>query len=196
MPTESQSAFTHLLTALHQGDHAATADLLSLVYAQLRAMAQQKLNRERVDHTLEATALVHEAYLRLAGDQPVPWSNRAHFVAAAAEAMRRILIEHARSRGRQKRGGERKRQMLNVLDLAIEQDSDEIMALDAAIRRFEEQDPRAAQVVRLRFFAGLSIDDTAAALDLSPRTVKRDWEIARAWLYQAMGEDDNPGSTE
>jgi len=180
------SEFTRLLSAISQGDRDASADLLPLVYAQLRAIAQEKLNHERVEHTLEATALVHEAYLRLAGDQAVAWSNRSHFVTVAAEAMRRILIEHARGRGRIKRGGGRQRETLSVLDLASEQDPDEIMALDGAIRRFEEQDPRAAQVVRLRFYAGLSIEDTAAALDLSPRTVKRDWEVARAWLYQAL----------
>ena len=155
-----------------------------------RILAQSHLGRERPDHSLKATALVHEAYLRLLGASQPPWNDRRHFFRAAAEAMRRILIEHARRRGRIKRGGDRVRVELRDVHLADEQDLDQLLALDEAFRRLSEQDPRAADVVRLRYFAGLSVADTAKALDLSERTVKRDWALARAWLYEALRDAD------
>ena len=171
-------------------DREAADRLLQMVYDQLRKVAQQRMNAERVDHSLEATALVHEAYLRLAGDADAQWANRAHFFKAAAEAMRRILIEHARARGRVKRGGDGekrgKRLPLKVLDLAVEADLDEILSVDDAVRRLEEQDPDLAQVVRLRFFAGLSEEETARCLGVTDRTVRRDWTLARAWLKNAI----------
>ena len=160
--------------------------LVALVYSELRGLAQARLRHERPEHTLEASALVHEAYLRLMGGDYPAWNDRQHFFRAAAEAMRRILIEHARSRVRGKRGGKQVRVPLTGLDLATEQDPAEILALDEAIRRLREQDPRAAEIVELRFFGGLSVEETAQTLEVSERTVKREWAVARAWLYDAL----------
>jgi RNA polymerase sigma factor (TIGR02999 family) len=190
-PEPTPPSATGLLTAAAAGDREAAERLLPLVYAQLRAIAQQRMGEERRSHTLQATALVHEAYLRLVGNGEVMWSSRAHFYIAAAEAMRRILIEHARARGRIKRGGDAdgkpaRRMPLSVVDLAANTDSDDVLMLDEVFRRLEEEDPDAAQVVRLRLFAGLSVDETAAALGVSPSTVDRDWAFARAWLHRAM----------
>jgi RNA polymerase sigma factor (TIGR02999 family) len=162
--------------------------LLPVVYDELRALAGARLRHERSDHSLQATALVHEAYIRLVGWDQQPWSNRAHFYRAAAEAMRRILIEHARGRRRAKRGGGRVRVDLDEVNPATFRDPTDVLAVDEAIRRLSEQDPRAAEIVRLRFFAGLSIEETAEALDLSARTVHREWKFARAWLFRALGE--------
>lgn len=161
-------------------------ELLTLVYTQLRRIAQQRMADERAGHTLQATALVHEAYVRLIGDREVEWAGRAHFFHAAAEAMRRILVEHARARGRVKRGGGAQRIPLNVLDLAADADAQEIGALDAAIKRLEAQDPSAGAVVRLRFYAGLTVEQTAASLGLSGRTVIREWNYARAVLFREL----------
>jgi RNA polymerase sigma factor (TIGR02999 family) len=160
--------------------------LFQQVYGQLRAMAQQQMQRERAHHTLRATELVHQAYLRLIGGPEVNCADQKHLVHAAAEAMRRILIEHARKRARLKRGGDRERVTLGVVDVALPEDSDEMLALDDALRRLEEKDARAAHVVRLRFFAGLTIEQTADAMGLSSRTVKREWEWARAWLAKQL----------
>ena len=162
--------------------------ILPLVYEQLRAIAKQRLSLERRDHTLQATALVHEAYLRLSSKPGLTFENRAHFYAAAAEAMRRILVEHARSLGRDKRSGSRRRteMPLDVVDLAAAVDSEGILTLDAAIRRLEEEDPSAAKIVQLRFYAGLSVDETADALGISASTVDREWSFARAWLRRAI----------
>ena len=166
--------------------------LLPVVYQQLRAAAQQALANERPDHTLEATGLVHEAYLRLVGDRAVPWANRAHFYVAAAEAMRRVLIDHARARGRVKRGGDRRRadfdDLSGVEDL-LSTDSASILALDDAIRRLEGVEPEAVEVLRLRFFAGLTVSQTAAALEISPRQVDRLWAYARAWLFRELDRE-------
>jgi RNA polymerase sigma factor (TIGR02999 family) len=162
-------------------------ELFPLVYSQLRGVARRYMAQERPGATLQATALVHEAYLRIAGDRPEGWVSRAQFFAAAAEAMRRILVEHARSRARQKRGGEWKRLTLDRLDLAQEADPTEVLALDEAFSKLEENDPRVAEVLRLRFFAGLDVEETAAVLGVAPRTVKRDWSFARAWLLDRMG---------
>lgn len=179
---------TMLLNAAAAGDEAAANRFLPLVYEQLRAAAQAWLAGERAGHTLQATALVHEAYLKLAGPRELPWQNRAHFYTAAAQAMRQILIDHARGRGRVKRGGGCA--PLNLDDgptlggpADIEQD---FLALDEAIRRLEERDPRAAEVVRLRYFAGLSVEETALALGVSERTVKNDWAFSRAWLAREL----------
>ena len=180
------SEVTRILAAIECADARAADKLLPLVYEQLRAIARERMAEERAGHTLQATALVHEAYLRLVGGQDVAWANRGHFYLAASEAMRRILIEHARKRNRIKRGGDRRRAPVSVADLAAEQDFEEIVAVDDAIRRLGEEDAQAERVVRLRFFAGLSVNDTAQALGLSPRTVAREWAYARAWLYQAL----------
>jgi RNA polymerase sigma factor (TIGR02999 family) len=162
------------------------SELLAAVYDQLRALAQQRLRGERVGHTLTATSLVHEAYVRLSEGRRVPWASEAHFYVTAADAMRQILLDHARSRGRSKRGGGRRRVPISVLDLAAEPDADEIVALDEHLCRLEQERPDAAVVVRLRFYAGLTIDRTAAVLGQSPRQVDRLWAYARAWLYRAM----------
>ena len=186
---DAESAMvTQLLQAAGSGDRAANERLLDAVYSQLRKIAQNRMNAERPDHTLDATALVHDAYLRLAGDGDIQWANRAHFFKAAGEAMRRILIEHARARGRAKRGGDQrgKRLPMDVLELATEADLDEILSVDEAVRRLEEQDADLAQVVRLRFYAGLSEEEVARCLGVSDRTVRRDWTLARAWLKQAV----------
>ena len=161
--------------------------LFPAVYADLRAAARAQLRYERPDHTLQATALVHEAYIRLLGGAYPNWNDRQHFFRAAAEAMRRILVEHARGRARVKRGGNPVRVTLTDVASLTQQDPAEVLALDAAIRRLEEQDPTAADIVRLRYFAGLSVEETAGMLDLSARTVKREWAFARAWLFTALG---------
>jgi RNA polymerase sigma factor (TIGR02999 family) len=190
LPSDPLIEITGLLGEAAAGEVSATEKLLPLVYGQLRAIAQQRMSMESPGHTLQATALVHEAYLRLVGPREVPWKNQGHFYAAAAEAMRRILIDHAKSRKRQKRGGAQRREVLNVVDLAASENSEEILALDEAFCRLEQQEPEAADVVRLRFFAGLSVDDTANALELSPRTVDRRWKFARAWLYRELHPDN------
>lgn len=185
------SDVTRILYAIEDGDAKASAELLPLVYDQLRRAAQQRMAAERADHSLDATALVHEAYLKLVGDDAssLRWANRAHFYAAAAEAMRRILVDHARAKGRAKRGGDRAKLTLGAALFGEDGDSDEIVALDEALRRLGEQDERLARIVSLRFFAGLSVEETAQALEISPRTVKREWSMARAWLYRALNGD-------
>jgi len=164
--------------------------LLPLVYEHLRAIAQQRLSAESPGHTLQATALVHEAFLRIGQGRNHPFQNRAHFFATAAEAMRRILIDHARAKGAAKRQppASSKPELLSVVDLADQPDSDQILALDAALQRLEITEPEVAAVVRLRFFAGLSVDDTAASLGVSPRQVDRLWAYGRAWLSREVPE--------
>lgn len=183
-PTE----LTVMMESAANGDRAAADRLLPLVYEQLRRAAQRQLSTENTGSTLSATGLVHEAYVRLAGPREVPWRNRAHFYAAAAEAMRRILIDRARARQAAGRAKRRWQEARDLNDMATTVDSDEILAFDAALTRLESADPRAAQIVRLRFFAGLSVDDAAHVLGVSPRTVDREWSFARAWLMQAMQE--------
>lgn len=178
------------MSAAADGDRKAADQLLPLVYEQLRKSAQRHLTFENPGHTLSATALVHEAYLRLVGPRAVPWGNRAHFYAAAAEAMRRILVDHARAKAAEFRGGSAARQaalQLSTLpDGKSEKESAGFLILDEAISRLEGVDVEAAAVVRLRYFAGLSIEDTAAAMQLSEATVKRSWVFARGWLKEAI----------
>lgn len=169
-----------------QGDRAAADGLLPLVYEQLRKAAQVEMAAERKDHTLSATALVHEAYLKLVGPREVAWANRRHFYAAAAEAMRQILLDHARARGREKRGGSRRRVPLSVADVAESWNFEETVSLNDALRRLESRDGGIFEVIRLRFYAGLSIEQTAEALDISPATAKRRWEFGRTWLYREL----------
>jgi RNA polymerase sigma factor (TIGR02999 family) len=208
-PAPTPDDVTRLLDAAERGDARAARDLLPLVYAQLRRLAGANMAGERRDHTLDATALVHEAYLRLAGGAgvddrgaaagaadarpPRHFSGRRHFYAAAAEAMRRILVEHARRRGRLKRGGEAKRLDLagiaDVASLAADPDPEIILALDDAVRRLREHDGSLADIVRLRFYAGLSVGQTADALGVSERTVKREWAVAKAWLHRELSRD-------
>ena len=166
------------------------ADLLPQVYAELRAIAAARMANQPKDHTLQATALVHEAYLKLQHHPSLLAGDRSRFFHAAAQAMRRILVDHARANARLKRGGGDAKQIpitfSDVAELAAQPDSEQILALDEAIRRLQEQEPQSAEVVKLRFFAGLSVEETAAALGLSERTVKREWQFARAWLYRAL----------
>ena len=186
--TRDEGNITRILDDLRGADREEALNrLFSAVYADLRAAARAHLRSERSDHTLQATALVHEAYLRLLGGAYPAWNDRQHFFRAAAEAMRRILVEHARRRARVKRGGNPIRVSLTDVDSATQHDPAEILALDAAIRRLEEQDPAAADIVRLRFFTGLSVEETARMLEVSERTVKREWAFARAWLFDALG---------
>lgn len=188
--TSAAAELTILFQRAAEGDPEASNQILPLVYEQLRQIAAARMAGERRDHTLQATALVHEAYARLIGPGEVAWVNRKQFFFAAAEAMRRILIEHARGRARLKRGGPGlKRRDLDfsaVADLAREDRSEEVIALDEALRRLEEQRPRAAQVVHLRFYGGLSVEETAEALGVSARTVNLDWTYARAWLFKQL----------
>ena len=166
---------------------AALARLVPLFYEELRALARARLNHERPDHSLQATALVHEAYLRLLGGGAQPaWENPRHFMVAAAEAMRRILIDHARKRQRAKRGGGDIHVELSASDQVEDDHLEELLGVEEAFAQLETFDTRAADVVRLRYFAGLSVDETARTLGVSERTVKREWAFARAWLYRAL----------
>jgi RNA polymerase sigma factor (TIGR02999 family) len=165
------------------------SELPEQLYAQLKQIAQARLRGENRNHTWRPTELVHEAYLKLQQHQTLLTGDRARFFAAAAEAMRRLLIDHARGKRRQKRGGGVKPSILDVEQLAVEGSEDEIVALDEAVRRLEEREPDAAKIVKLRFYAGLSVEETAEALGISPRTVKREWQYARAWLYRELSNE-------
>lgn len=186
---------TMLLSNAAGGEAKAARELLPLVYRSLRELAERQMRRERSAHTLQATALVHEAYMRLVGDRDIGWESRAHFYAAAAEAMRRILIEHARRAGAVKRGGNLKREIASVADLACEETIAYAEDVDAAIEALRKDDPRAASIVQLRFYAGLSIDEAANALDMSPSTVDREWRYARAWLLRYLSQGETPEKT-
>lgn len=164
----------------------AQEELSAQVYEQLRRIAEVRLGSQAPGHTLQATALVHEAYLKMRDHPSVFGTDRGHFFRVAAEAMRQVLVDHARSKQRQKRGGSRRRAIADVAQLAAEQDPEEILALEEAIRRLEGVEPRAAEIVKLRFFAGLSIEETAEVTGLSVRTTNREWKFARAWLYKAL----------
>jgi RNA polymerase sigma factor (TIGR02999 family) len=184
------SDVTRILSAIDQGDPHAAAQLLPLVYDELRKLAAQRLAQEKPGQTLEATALVHEAYLRLVGALPAqPFNGRGHFFAAAAEAMRRILIEHARRKKAAKAGGGWQRHELMDADLAVDSAGDDLFAVDEALTRFAASHPRAAQLVHLRFFLGQTLEEAAATLGLQPRTAYRDWAYARAWLRRELDRD-------
>lgn len=176
---------TRILSAIEQGDPQAAAQLLPLVYDELRRLAAQKLAHEQPGQTLQATALVHEAYLRLVGGA-LSFANRRHFLAAAAEAMRRILIDNARRKAAQIHGGGRERVDLDAVNLAAVQPSDDLLALDEALAKFATVDATAAELVRLRYFAGLSLAEAAEVLGLALRSADRLWAYARAWLRAAM----------
>ncbi len=177
---------TRILEAIEQGDARAVDRLLPAIYDELRQLAAQKLSRERPGHTLQATALVHEAYLKLVGAEAYSWKSRTHFFATAAEAMRRILIDNARRKKRLKRGGNQDRLDLDEAQAAIEGPADNILAVDEALSKLAETDPEKAELVKLRYFAGLTIEQAAEALAISPTTAKRHWAYARAWLFKTI----------
>lgn len=181
---------TRLLGELRGGRETAAAELLPLVYEELRALAGRFLRREAAGHTLQPTALVHEAYLHLVDQTRASYLDRQHFFAVAATAMRRILIDHARGRGRQRRGGGRARVELDEGIDACEQSQVDLLALDDALTQLGELDPLKARIVELRFFAGLTVDEVAQVLATSPRTVKREWAVAQGWLYQQLSDAD------
>jgi RNA polymerase sigma factor (TIGR02999 family) len=184
------SEVTRILSAIERGDPSAAVQLLPLVYDELRKLAAAKLAQEKPGQTLQATALVHEAYLRLVGDgQPRDWNGRGHFFAAAAEAMRRILIENARHKKSAKAGGAWQRQELIDAALAVDSTGDDLFAVDEALSRLAEAHPRAARLVHLRFFLGQTIEEAASHLGLDVRTAYRDWAYARAWLRRELDRD-------
>ena len=181
------SDVTRILQAIEQGQPHAAEELLPLVYDELRKLAAQKMANEAAGQTLQPTALVHEAWLRLAGNAAGQrWDNRGHFFAAAAEAMRRILIENARRKARQKRGGDWERVDLENLQLALESDPLTLLSIDEALDQLAREQPEKAELVKLRFFAGLSLPEAAKALGLSETTAKRHWSFARAWLFDRI----------
>ena len=183
---EHSDDVTQLLAAAGTGDRAALDRLMPHVYAELQALARRQMSRERPDHTLSATALAHEAYVKLAGYAQPGWQSRAHFLAIAAQAMRRILIDHAVRRGAHKRGGGQQRLSLEGLEIAGDDELGELLELDDALNRLRELDERQSRVVECRFFAGMSVEETAEALGIAPATVKRDWTAARAWLNREL----------
>jgi RNA polymerase sigma factor (TIGR02999 family) len=186
---------TRILSAIEQGDPHAAEQLLPLVYEELRRLAAQRLAQEKPGHTFQATALVHEAYLRLVDvDDAQHWDSRGHFFAAAAEAMRRILVDQARRKRRPKHGGDRKRIDLNEALSICPEANDDVLALDEALERFARQEPGKAELVKLHFFAGLSLEEAGGLLGISERTAKRHWAYARAWLYAAIC--DGPASAD
>ena len=182
---------TKRLMAIERGDPAASAELLPLVYEELRRLAARELRGESSGHSIQPTVLVHEAYVRLVDQSDEPhWNHRGHFYAAAAEAMRRILVERARRKQTLKRGGDRKRLPLEADRLATPQRHPELLALDEALTRLATEHPKLAQLVSLRYFAGLTMAQAAKALQISRRTAERDWTYAKAWLLDAIAEDD------
>src|SRR6266513_823476 len=185
-PLVSQQRVTELLTRWSHGDDAAFAELTPLVYGELRRLAHREMGAERPDHTLQTTALVNEAYLRLAGQSNPRWQNRAHFFAVAARAMRRILVSYARSQRSQKRGGGAFKIELDEAAILSPEQSQEIVDLHEALERLETLDSRKAQVVELKFFGGLNYEEIAEVLKIARMTVRRDWEFAKLWLYTEL----------
>jgi RNA polymerase sigma factor (TIGR02999 family) len=184
---------TRILSAIDQGDPLASEQLLPLVYEELRKLAARRLTNEKPGQTLQATALVHEAYVRLVGpDGGRNWDGRGHFFAAAAEAMRRILIDNARRKRTGKHGGGLRRQELDEVEIVAGEPVEDLLALDEALGRLAAEDPAKAELVKLRYFAGLSIEEAAAALGISVATAKRRWVYARAWLFRAVEGTDPP----
>ncbi len=181
---------TLILNAIEEGDPEAINTLLPAVYEELRQMADRKLLSEGPGHTLQATALVHEAYLRLAGSERCGWPSRTYFFGAAAEAMRRILIDHARRKKSKKRGGNRDRINFTDADLMAKDSPDDFITLAEAIKQFEEIEPTKAELVKMRFFAGLSFEQAAELLNISPATARRYWNYARAWLYGKLSSTE------
>ena len=182
------SEVTKILEQIEQGDTAAAADLLPLVYAELRKLAGHRLDREKAGQTLQATALVHEAYIRLVGNAEIKWDGRSHFFAAAAEAMRRILIDRARQKQSLKRGGDQARTTWDESKVGDAAAPEEMLAVDEALTKLTKEDPDLAKIVNLRYFAGMTVPETATALGVSPSTIDRQWACARAWLFREFTE--------
>ena len=186
------SDVTRILTAIERGDAKAADELLPLVYEELRRLAARKMSQEPPGQTLQATALVHEAYVRLVGAEAQNWDGRTHFFAAAAEGMRRILIENARRKQRHRHGGGRQKVELDDADVAIEGPSTDIIALDEALNKLAKEDGVVADLVKMRYFTGLTLEQAAALLGVSRRTADRYWAYAKAWLYQEITKDKKP----
>jgi len=184
----SPNEVTLLLKQLTKGEEGAVEKLIPLVYDELRRLAAGYMRRERPDHTLQPTALVHEAYLKLVEQRNSDWQSRAHFFGVAAQLMRRILIDHARAHLRSKRGGRESKVSIEEACLFSEDRSGELLALDEALVTLEKLDPRQSRIVELRFYGGLSVDEASEVLNISPRTVEREWTIAKAWLYMQLKE--------
>lgn len=188
MPTPSPQEVTQLLADWGKGDRSALDKLFPLVHSELRRIAQRQMSQERPGHTLQATALVNEAYLKLSGQQGFDWQNRAHFFAVCAQVMRHILIDHARAHARDKRGGGAVKVSLNDALVVVEDQNAHFIALDEALRVLERLDPQKGKIVELRYFGGLSVEEAAEVMNISPRTVRREWQRAKAWLYRMMTE--------
>lgn len=188
--TSPSSDVTLLLSELSRGNQEAAEKLIPFVYAELKRLARTYMRRERPDHTLQATALVHEVYIKLAKQQAVDWQSRAHFFGIAAQLMRRILIDHARGHLRQKRGGANEVLPLDEALVFSPERSKELVKLDEALERLSKVDARQSRIVELRYFGGLSVDETAEFLGISPKTVKRDWSVAKAWLHGELRQTD------
>jgi RNA polymerase sigma factor (TIGR02999 family) len=190
---KAETRVTQLLGAIGAGDPAARDELLPVVYEELRSLARGRMGAEAPGHTLQATALVHEAYLRLLGDAPTSWENRRHFYGAASEAMRRILVEHARRRQARKRGGDRRRVNLEIIGGVFDEEPADTLSLDRCLEELKQRDERMYDITMLRHFCGLTNEEAARALDVSPRTVRREWGYARLWLRKAMMRDAGTG---
>lgn len=192
MSQPSPGEVTSLLNDINAGDDSALVRLVGILYDELHALAARQMRRERWDHTLQATALVNEAYMRLLGDRNIQLRDRAHFFGAAAEVMRRILVDHARKKLADKRGGGKAHAVLDDAIVWREDRSEDMIAIDDALTRLASLDPEKSRIVELRFFAGLSVEEIAAVLDVSTRTVKRKWQFAKAWLYREISGQDAP----
>jgi len=188
MDTPQRKDVTQLLVDWGNGDRAALDELTPLVYEELRRMARRYMRREGPGHTLQPSALVNEAFLRLVDQRDVRWQNRAHFLGVAAQLMRRVLIDRARSRARAKRGGGTVRVSVSEA-VAVAQQASDMLALDRALTGLSEMDPRKGRIVEMKFFGGLTTEEVAVVLDVTPRTIEREWRAAKAWLHRAVGDD-------
>jgi len=194
LPPPSQQEVTRLLEDWSGGDEDALEKLIPLVQPELHRLAHHYMSRERSGHTLQTTALLNEAYLRLVDNPKRDWQSRTHFIAAAAQLMRRIMVDRARERRALKRGGDAIKVGLDEAALVSEQRAEELLALDEALERLAAQDPRKSQIVELRYFGGLTIEETAAFLEISPRTARREWRMAKVWLYCALSGEESDES--
>jgi RNA polymerase sigma factor (TIGR02999 family) len=192
MPDPVPRSVTELLVRARSGDSSALADVFPLIYDELRRLAQQQLRREPDGHTLSPTALVHEAYMRLIDYSRTEWAGRAHFMAVASTAMRRILVDHARGHRSLKRGGGLRPVSLDAVEVGAEDRAEQLISIDEALARLKELEPRQAQVVECRFFGGMTEEETAEALGIGLRTVKRDWARAKRWLHREVGAESQP----